>query len=184
MENFTIPTSFALKRYSESDFATETKDKICIYNENCTLLLFYSENIESKQVLQVFKRVAESVPGITFGVCNLMLERKIGEIFIRLRNEQDHPFTWAAQKLTPFILVYRNGYPAAFYEGPNDVETLINFSLNIAPDPRFSFRNLGFIQRIKEEIWITYSYKNPVILGGPMQQFTRPKYEPPAIPFK
>ena len=45
MHSFTLPSSYAVKRMREEDFALDTRDKICIFDENCTLILFYDEKV-------------------------------------------------------------------------------------------------------------------------------------------
>jgi len=39
---------------------------------------------------------------------------------------------WAGLSKVPFILSYHNGYPADVYDGPSDVESIVDYSLNMA----------------------------------------------------
>lgn len=182
MASYTLPTSYAIKRYRESDFAVDTRDKICIYDDNCTLVLFYTESADSKRILSVLKTVAESVVGPSFAACNVMLEKRIAEMFMELNNIKDHPFSWTGTRSFPFILVYRKGYPVNFYDGPADVEILANFSINIACNPNFHSRNFALIEKVKDEMWSKYKEKKPITIGGPV--IKKPEYVSPAKPYK
>ena len=163
-QTYTLPNSYAIKRLKDEDFSLEAKDKICLYEDTCTLVLFYNESLESKRMLGIFKSVAETVAGAVFAACNLALETDVGVAFTEVNNMKDHPFHWVTVRPCPFIVVYRNGYPVNFYDGPPDTSTLINFSLNIACLPEFHSRNYHMIERVKEEMWTNYRIRNPTIV--------------------
>jgi hypothetical protein len=183
LETYTLPTSYAIKRLRESDFALDTRDKICLYEDFCSLVLFYNESNESKRILSVFKTVAESISGPTFAACNILLEKKIAESFVELFNIKDHPFSWTSERPFPFILVYRRGYPVMFYDGPADVQILTNFSLNIACNPIYHSRNFPLLKKLKDEMWVDYKLKNPIVIGGPMSAKEVTPYILPALPY-
>jgi hypothetical protein len=184
LQSYTLPVSYAVKRLRESDFALETRDKICLYDDACTLVLFYTESPDSKKILNVFKTVAETVAGPLFAACNVLLEKKIAEGFMEISAIRDHPFNWTATRAFPFILIYRRGYPVNFYDGPADIPILTNFALNIACMPDFHSRNYALTNKIKEEMWTTYYSKNPIALGnGSFGIGGRNTVSLPAIPY-
>ena len=166
LQSYTLPVSYAVKRLRENDFALETRDKICLYDDACTLVLFYTESPDSKKILNVFKTVAETVAGPLFAACNVLLEKKVAEGFMEISAIRDHPFNWTATRPFPFILIYRRGYPVNFYDGPADIPIFTNFALNIACMPDFHSRNYALTNKVKEEMWTTYYSKNPVALGN------------------
>jgi hypothetical protein len=170
MQSFTLPSSYAVKRMREEDFALDTRDKICIFDDNCTLILFYDEKFESKKMLGVFKTAAEATMGIRFGACNLMLERRMAESFTELAVMKDHPFSWCSVRTTPFVLVYRRGYPVNFYDGPVDAQTLSTFALTTACKTDFHSRNFEMIQRVKQDMWNAYRERNPDMEELPMER--------------
>lgn len=183
IESYTLPTSYAIRRLRESDFALETRDKICLYEDACSLVLFYTESSDSKRILSVFKTVAESTAGPVFAACNVLLEKRVAEGFIELFNIKDHPFSWTGERTFPFILVYRRGYPVMFYDGPADVQILTNFSLNVACNPMYHSRNFPLLQKLKDEMWLDYKIKNPIVLGGPGVAQEVTPYVLPALPY-
>ena len=54
LQSYTLPSSQNIKKLRETDFALETKDKLCIFNESCVMVLFYDESAESKKLLNIF----------------------------------------------------------------------------------------------------------------------------------
>jgi hypothetical protein len=162
MESYTLPNSKFIKLFRSNDFALETKDKICIFEERYSLVLFYDETLESKKILSAFKVAAESVNDVVFGVCNLELETEVFESLTELKNDSDHPFNWVTSRPSPFIIVYRKGYPVYFYDGPPDSQILINFVINFARSLNFKIQNLEYLNQIKIYMWTEYSMRNPV----------------------
>jgi hypothetical protein len=161
MQSFTLPSSYAIKRMREDDFALDTRDKICIFDDNCTLVLFYTESPESKKMLSVFKGAAEATSGVRFGACNVMLERRMAETLTELVVMKDHPFSWCASRPLPVILVYRRGYPMNFYDGPIDVQILSAFATTTACMTDFHSRNFKLIEKVKQGMWNAYRERNP-----------------------
>ena len=184
LQSYTLPVSYAIKRLKENDFALETRDKVCLYEDACALVLFYTESIDSKKILNVFKTVAETVTGPVFAACNVLLERRVAECFIEIHNMKDHPFSWIGARQFPSIIIYRRGYPIYFYDGPADVQILTNFALNFVCTPEFNIHNLPLIEKVKAEMWSHYKMKNPLILGGPVNdEENRKNNVLPAVPY-
>ena len=122
----------SVRQYRENDFALDSKEKIAIRYADCTLILFYSENKESKYLAKMWAEAASQVAGPTFGACNLLQEKAVAEAFTSLNMDSSHPFYWARLQGIPFILVYQNGWPKAFYNGEKSVGTFIDYSLTLA----------------------------------------------------
>lgn len=177
LQSVTLPNSFAVKRLTDDDFALDTRDKICLYSDACSMVLFYTESPESKRLLNVFKVVAESVPSISFGACNMILEKRVAEAFMSLHMKPDHPFSWCSERAFPFIIIYRNGFPVNFYDGPAEPQIMTNFCLNVACKPEFHCRNFRLIERVREEMWSIYKSK----MGITRQEET---FELSAAPYK
>lgn len=121
----------AVTRLTSSDFNLSAKERITMKWNDCMLVLFYTENEESKTLMTIWANAAKQVAGPKFGAVNLLFERKIAETFANL-NSEDTPLKWAALKQVPFIIVYRNGWPVAFYNGERNVQAIIDYSLTLA----------------------------------------------------
>ena len=117
---------------SEEDFTTDRKDlNIGLKSKKCTLILFYSDNIESQNLASIWKLVASQTVGPVFAACNLSRNKIIAEAFNTIK-QSNVPFKWVGLRGLPFILVYRNGWPAAFYNGEREVQSIVDYSMTLA----------------------------------------------------
>lgn len=122
----------SVKQLHQSDFVNlESDTKINIIYKECILVLFYANNVESNNLINIWSVAAKNTVGPIFAACNLMIERKVAEAFTSL-NMQNGSLHWAALKTIPFILVYQNGWPIAFYNGERSVQSIIDYSLTLA----------------------------------------------------
>lgn len=125
-------SSESIKRLSTYDFNLETDELITLKDKRCMLILFYVENTESQRLATLWATAAQQVAGPIFAAVNMLNERRVAEAFTKLKAEGSNPLHWASLRQYPFILVYRNGYPVATYNGDRDVQTLIDYSLTLA----------------------------------------------------
>jgi len=125
-------SSETVRRLTFDDFDTTSKELIGLKYDDCILILFYVENTESYQLATIWSLVAQQVAGPIFAAINMLSERKLAEAFTRLKSDGSHPLHWAALRQYPYILVYRKRWPVAVYNGPRDVQALIDYSLTLA----------------------------------------------------
>lgn len=128
----TIFASQSVKQLRENEFTLDSREKICLKYPDCVLVLFYSENRESKNIAGIWAQAAAQVAGPVFAACNLLQERRVAEAFTAISMDKTHPFSWARIQQIPFILVYQGGWPKAFFNGDRTVETFIDYSLTLA----------------------------------------------------
>lgn len=122
----------SVKVLRESDFTLDSKQLIGLKYDDCILVLFYVENAESQQLVKVWSVAAQQVVGPVFAAVNLMVERRIANAFTKIGMEGSHPLYWTKMKSLPFIIVYRAGWPVAFYNGAREVGSIIDYSLTMA----------------------------------------------------
>lgn len=125
-------TNQSVKNLRETDFDLSSKELIKLNQEECILILFYIDNTESKNLAKIWIEAAAQISGPIFAACNMNIERKVAEAFVKINNNPDHPFNWAGLKQYPFILVYRSGWPKGFYNGSRTVEAIMDYSLTLA----------------------------------------------------
>jgi hypothetical protein len=125
-------SSETVKRLTADDFDVSSKELIPLKYDDCILVLFHTENTESYQFADIWALVAQQVAGPIFGAINMLSERKVAEAFTRLKSDGSHPLHWAALRQYPFVLVYRKRWPVAVYNGPREVQALIDYSLTLA----------------------------------------------------
>jgi len=122
----------SVKMLSERDFQIGSRNEIALRYDDCILVLFYVGNTESKNICVLWEEAAAQVAGPMFAACNLILDRKVAEAFARLNSEPNNPLNKFALQTLPFILVYRGGWPKAFYNGERSVGSFIDYSLSLA----------------------------------------------------
>ena len=144
----TIFSTSTVKNMTDGDFNLSSKDMITINDDNCTLILFYVENEESKQLATIWAISAQQTAGPIFGAVNLLHEKKVAETFMKLKSMNGHPLHSYSLRGYPFILVYRGGWPVAFYNGSRTVNAIIDYALTLA---------------------CNIDYSEPVSLGAGMQ---------------
>lgn len=127
----TVFAQEAVMTLRASDFTLSDQIPVGLNYEGCILVLFYVENIESRQLAEIWWLVAQQVAGPTFAACNLMREKEVAAAFTSL-NTNNGPLHWAAMKGVPFVLVYQNTLPIAFYNGERAVEPIADYALTLA----------------------------------------------------
>lgn len=121
-----------VKRLSADDFDLNSKEMIRLKHDDCILILFHVENTESYQLATIWALAAQQIAGPIFAAINMLSERKVAEAFTRLKSDGSHPLHWASLRQYPFIMVYRQGWPVAIYNGPREVQALIDYALTLA----------------------------------------------------
>ena len=125
-------SSETIKRLTADDFDLGNKELITLKYDDCILVLFYTENTESQEIASIWAIVAQQTAGPVFAAINMLSERKVAEGFTRLKADGSHPLHWASLRQYPYILVYRKRWPVAVYNGPREVQALIDYALTLA----------------------------------------------------
>lgn len=117
-------------------FALASDNKIAIVFSDFIISLFYVENQESMDMIEIFLLVVQQVAGVKFAACNLILERDVATAFMELGSKPG-PSAQFSPRGYPFILAYRGGYPIAYYNGDRSVESITSWILTRARDPGY-----------------------------------------------
>lgn len=171
LTKITVFDSKAVKQLSTSDFTIDSDIKIGLRDKSCCLVLFYIENIESQQLVEIWASVARVVVGPVFAAVNLIYERKVAEAFAAVKSDGNNVVHWAGLKELPFIMVYRNGIPTAFYNGPRETQSIMDYSVTLACgsgyyEPLSIFGGVSADQRVEM---------------GPVQTYTDIPGSPPTV---
>lgn len=124
--------SETVKRLTGDDFDIGSKELVTLKYDDCILVLFHVENTESYQLADIWALAAQQVAGPVFAAINMLSERKVAEAFTRLKSDGSNPLHWAALRQYPYILVYRKRWPVAVYNGPREVQALMDYALTLA----------------------------------------------------
>jgi hypothetical protein len=121
-----------VKQFRDSDFTLDSRESVCLKYDDCVPILFYGSNEESLNLVKIWADAAAQTPGFIFGAVHLELEKNIAKNFASLNTDPNHPYYWAALRQVPFILVYRRGWPSAFYNGQRATQPIIDYVMTLA----------------------------------------------------
>ena len=137
LSGLTTFTTSAVSNLRADDFLLESRFPIDLKTRECRLILFYGENTESRYLSKVWAETAAQVPGGIFGAVNLIYEPRVAASFLQIGIDLNHPYYWVRFRQVPFILVYRGGWPQAFYNGQRAVSALVDYALTLACVPGY-----------------------------------------------
>ena len=125
--------TFDLENKSLISLKTDEENEI---NKEPHLILFMKESNEnSKKYLKQFLNLAISIKNdkCQIAFINLEFEQKTLENFKKLGTKEciDHPYCWARFTETPFIMVYRDGWPQGFYNGSVNPKSMSEFCTDV-----------------------------------------------------
>jgi len=121
----------SVKQLTQDDFEMESDAPIRLRYKSCMIILFHNDNIESKNLAEIWNKAAQQVVGPVFASIDLNRNKSLAQAFTNL-NMENSSLHWAALKTMPFILVYQNRWPIGFYNGERTVQDLIDYSLVLA----------------------------------------------------
>lgn len=121
----------AVKRLSDGDFTLDADIPIKLKWTDCTLILFYVNNIESIQLMQIWATAANLAAGPIFAGINMSISEKVAQAFMRVR-EIPGPYRLFGTVGYPFIIAYQGGHPVGFYNGERDVQAIADWALTLA----------------------------------------------------
>ena len=130
-------SSDTIHKLTAADFNITDKASITLKYDDCMLVLFHVENAESYQLAQIWTLVAKQIAGPIFAAINLLSEKAVVSAFTKLKSDGSNPLHWAALRQFPFILVYRGGWPVAVYNGPREVQAIIDYALTLACEANY-----------------------------------------------
>jgi hypothetical protein len=116
-----------------ADFALDTATPLALRSPECTLVLFYNDlNKEDRDLLQVWSEVSRRGIIAKFAAINVRIETGVAQGISYTINNLDNPLYKFAPKGLPVIIVYRKSYPQAFYNGPRNVASILDYAMTLA----------------------------------------------------
>ncbi|MGL4500717.1 MAG: hypothetical protein ACRC2M_22980, partial [Planktothrix sp.] len=113
---------------TQGDFTTDDPTLLInLKTDDCTIVLFYVNNIESEELGEIFAIVANDTPGPVFASVNMFTEQSLAKIFTRLSGDLTHPYHRFAPRGYPEIWVFRNRRPVGKYNGLYDTGVFRQF---------------------------------------------------------
>lgn len=126
-----------VKSLSERDFLLDSREALSIKWDDCILVLFYDDSDQSKNLTEIWTQAAVKTTGPVFAGINLVSETRVANRFTQIRMDLDHPLNWATIAAAPYIIVYRKGWPQAFFNGNLDADTIHEYAVSLACQPGY-----------------------------------------------
>ena len=130
-QQITLFAQNAVASLSEADFELETDHPITLKSKQCTLVLFYTQNQESRDLAEIWTQVAQVAPGPDYAAVNMILYPRVAQAFTRIGSTNTSLRSFEL-KGYPFIISYQNGWPIAFFNGERSIGTLADWSTTLA----------------------------------------------------
>ena len=121
----------AVKRLSTDDFLLDSDTPTRSKWKDCTLILFYVNNVESQQLMQIWATAANLAAGPVFAGINISINDRVAQAFMQVR-ETPGPYRVFGLTGYPFILAYQGGHPVGYYNGERDVQAIADWALTLA----------------------------------------------------
>lgn len=131
MELFDMDQKYRI--FKEADFALETATPIALRWTDCFIVLFYNPlNETDRNIFNTFITAARKSSVAIFATVNLQSEGRISKAFNETALNPNNPLNDFSLKEIPAVIVYRDRFPQAFYNGDFTVSALTDFTLSFA----------------------------------------------------
>lgn len=150
---------FRVKEMGESDFWLGSATPTALKSPKCHILLFYEPVSTDQGLLQIWRDLAATIGGPVIGAVNTSAKGEVMDAFMAVNADVDNPLNDYSGFGVPTILVYRNRWPQAFYNGELSYNALKNWILVLACKPGYRERNSNFhgVGSIGDDAYVTDS---------------------------
>jgi len=136
---------FKVREMTESDFFLGSATPTALKSPKCHILLFYEPATVDPNLIDIWNYLAQTIGGPVIGAVNVSARTEIMDAFFATAQDPDHPLNDYTISGVPTILVYRNRWPQAFYNGELSYDALHKWILVLACKPGYKERDSTFI---------------------------------------
>lgn len=127
-----------VKELQPNDYYLGSRTPTALKSTSVTIIFFYLPSDKTSQELRdIIAVLAASVAGIDYVAVNGAEEKEILKAYVETGNDVDHPLFPFAVTGFPTIMVYRKGWPQAYYNGDRTYDALLAYSLELAAKPGY-----------------------------------------------
>ncbi len=127
-----------VRELTQNDFYIGSRTPTMLRTKACTLILFYiSTDDTSADLAQLWEYLSSALASPNFWAVNSSRQTEIMRAFGETENDLNHPLRDYAIRGFPTILVYRDGWPQAFYNGELSFDALIDYATTKACIPEY-----------------------------------------------
>jgi len=122
-----------VKELQPDDFYLGSRTPTMLKSRDATLILFYlPSDEESGQLKDIWAALSTELAGIQFAAVNGSRATEIMKSFVETGGDPDHPLFPFKVNGFPTIMVYRDGWPQAYFNGERSYDTLLAYCLELA----------------------------------------------------
>jgi hypothetical protein len=126
-------TVVKVKELQPDDFYLGSRTPTMLKSRDTTLVLFYLPNDpESEELKDIWAALSTEVAGVDFAAVNGSRQSDIMKAFVETGGDPDHPLYPFKVNGFPTIMVFRDGWPQAYYNGDRNYDDLLAYCLELA----------------------------------------------------
>lgn len=127
-----------VKELQPDDFYLGSRTPTMLKSRSPTMIMFYlPTDPTSQEMKDVWAALATTVSGIDYCAVNAANAKQIMKAFLETGTNIDHPLWPFRVEGFPTIMMYRDGWPQAFYNGDRTFDELLAYSLELAAKPGY-----------------------------------------------
>lgn len=135
---------FKVKEMNESDFWLGSATPISLKSPKCHIILFYEPTSVDPGLITAWNLLAQTIAGPVIAAVNTSARGEIMDAFLAVESDIDNPLNDFTGFGVPTIMVYRNRWPQAFYNGELSYDALKKWILVLACKPGYKERQSRF----------------------------------------
>jgi hypothetical protein len=126
-------TVVKVKELQPDDYYLGSRTPTMLKRRDVIVILFYMpRDPESEELKDIWAALGTEVAGITYAAVNGSRQTEIMKAYVETGGDPDHPLFPFRVEGFPTIMVYRDGWPQAFYNGARSYDDLLAYSLELA----------------------------------------------------
>lgn len=148
---------FRVKEMKEGDMWLGSATPTAIKSQKCHIILFYEPVTTDPALISIWNALAQDIAGPVIAGVNTSARGEIMDAFLSVEADLDNPLNWASGFGVPTILVYRNRWPQAFYNGELSYDAIKKWILILACKPGYREHSSLFhgVRAVEPDVFVS-----------------------------
>jgi hypothetical protein len=126
-------TVVKVKELQPDDFYLGSDTPTKLKNRDATIVLFYvPDDPTSEELKDIWAALGNELAGMSFAAVNGSRQTAVMKAFVETGSDPDHPLFPFKVAGFPTIMVFRDGWPQAFYNGERSYDDLLAYAMELA----------------------------------------------------